>query len=236
MTAKITKMDVFRYFANKLDRTRRRELEAACQSNEQIRRWFQELTPTEEELQRQPRPQGRLDPQTYRNLAASAYLGVERDERAERVRQWLEWIRNGVTAVKSAIASLHEIVPSELLEGVRGTLLYREPVPQTLSCDPHTFSVPPQEVPRIYPDYGSGRLIIRQALASVPSGAVEVRVVRRRGEEEIETFPPKRIPLERAEPPKGEPYWYAEVPLKMLIDEFRPGDDIIYCVEAAPNA
>jgi hypothetical protein len=235
MNPKITKKDVFLYFADKLERDRRREVEAAWRSDVRVQRWFEELTPTEEELRQRPRPGVRLDSPAYRDLAAVTYLSVERDERAGLADQWSEWVRNWVTAGKSTLAALGEIVPSELLEGARGALLYREPV-LTVGGDKGTFSVPPPEVPCVHPDYPGGRLIIRQRLEGAPGGVVEVVVVRRRGENEVETLPPVRIQLERAEPPDGAPYWYADVPLRSVLGDFRAGDDFIYCVEAAPGA
>ena len=80
MTVSITKKDVFRYYANDLDRVRRRELEAACRTNAQVRQWFEELAPTEEELERQPLPEVRLDSAALSELAAIVYLSVARDE------------------------------------------------------------------------------------------------------------------------------------------------------------
>jgi hypothetical protein len=235
MSSPITKFDVFLYFADQLSRARRLELEAACKTNAQVRQWFADLTPTDAELEQQPVPAVQIDSPANRDLAASTYLSVERDERAEQVLQWSAWIRTLMTGGKSASGPPCEIVPLELLEG-RSTLLYREPAPLAMAADQDTFSVPPPEVPRIYPDYAGGRLIIRQALERVPGGLVEVIVVRRRGENEVEALPPVRIQLERAEPPEGEAYWYADVPLKSLIGDFRPGDDFIYCVEAALGA
>jgi hypothetical protein len=70
----------------------------------------------------------------------------------------------------------------------------------------------------------------------VPSGRVEVLVVRRRGNGELEALPPALITLERKEPREGAPYWYRDVPLRDVIGEFKNGDDFIYCVEAAPEA
>jgi hypothetical protein len=230
MTARITRNDVVRYFANELDRARRREIESACRSDPEVERWFEELRPSAEEMP--PVPEVRLDAPESRRLAVLTYLSVER----EQVREWEEWIRNLVTAGATTSQPPGEIVPSELLEGAQGTLVYREPVPLNMAGAQDTFSVPPQKVvPFIEPDYVGGRLIIRQRLDRLPRGVVEVIVVRRR-ENEVETLPAVRIELEKTQPPEGEPYWYVEVPLQRLIGEFRPGDDFTYCVEAAPGA
>jgi hypothetical protein len=237
MNAKITKSDVARYFANELDRARRREIESACRFDEQVREWFRELTPTDEELQRQPVAEVRLDVASNRDLAAITYLSVERDERVEQVQSWSEWVRNlrpGAELVHGWLEWMRNL-PSELLQGARGVLVYREPAPQVGLADSVTLSVPPEEVPQIYPDYRNGRLIIRQALDLVPGGEIVVVIVRRRGENEVEKVTSEPIQLERTEPPDRAPYWYADVSLQSLLGDIRPGDDLIYCVQAPPG-
>ena len=57
MNSRITKMDVFLYMADRLGQTRRVELEAACKTNAQVRQWFEELTPREEDLEIDPFPE-----------------------------------------------------------------------------------------------------------------------------------------------------------------------------------
>jgi hypothetical protein len=65
MNPPITKFDVFLYFANQLNRARRLELEAACKTNAQVRQWFAELTPTDEELEHEALLEVASDPAEY---------------------------------------------------------------------------------------------------------------------------------------------------------------------------
>lgn len=225
---RITKKDVFLYFADKLDRARRIELEEATETDERVRRWFQELTPTEEERGRLPMPTIDVDSPEYRKLAAITYLSVEQDERDDLVSQWAAWMRNLATA--SNTPPDNEISPAELLEARSGTLLYREPVPMAMS-DHH---VPQPGIPCIYPDYEADQLIIRQTLDRIPKGVVEVLVLRRRGETEVKSFPPVRLELKRAEQLDGQPFWEKTVSLRSLIGDSQSGDDFFYCLEVAP--
>jgi hypothetical protein len=79
MNSKITKHDVFLYFADQLDRARRMEIEAACATDARVRQWFDELSPTSEELATMPVPEVATDTPEYRRLAVLAHQGVSRD-------------------------------------------------------------------------------------------------------------------------------------------------------------
>lgn len=48
----ITEKDVFLYFANQLNRARRMEIEAAFETDPNVQRWFEELGPTDEDIDR----------------------------------------------------------------------------------------------------------------------------------------------------------------------------------------
>ena len=170
----ITKKDVFLYFANRLDRPRRLELERASQSDPRVRRWFEELRPTEEELLRRPPRTVRLDRPEDGRLAAVAYRSVERDE---EVRRWVGWVRDAAGGAPRAASGevvlrggeplvlapclvgrpFGEVTVRELLHDGEGALLYREPAPLALAADAHAFSAPPVGVPIIHPDYAGGR-------------------------------------------------------------------------------
>jgi hypothetical protein len=157
---------------------------------------------------------------------------------ARKVHPWLEWIRSLAPGCKPASIPPVEIVPGELLEGTLGTLwslLFRKVVPSVCVGGQETFPEPPPDIPCIYPDYENKRLLIRQKKDRVPSGVVEVVLIRRRPGAEAERLPGVKIKLEHTVPPQGEAYWYADVPLDELIKDFGPDDDLIYFVEAAPG-
>ena len=65
MNSPITKFDVFLYFADQLEPLDALEFETACETNDQVRQWFAELTPTDEELEHQalPKAMGKRPPQ-----------------------------------------------------------------------------------------------------------------------------------------------------------------------------
>jgi hypothetical protein len=236
MLDKITKTDVFLYFANKLDRARRRELESACRSDEQVRRWFDELTPTEEEIERMPLPAVRLDSPEVRRLAVIAYLSVERDEYAEDViLDFTRRVRDRGESGGESRPTPDEIAPLQLFQGSHGSLLARKPVPRTLAGGNPTVSVAPTDVPWIEPDYDNGRLLIRQQLDPDSDGKVRVLIVRTRKDSGVETVFENTLQLRYIEPRDGAPYWSEDVDLKSLIGDFHPDDDFIYCVEAVPG-
>jgi hypothetical protein len=233
MPSEFTKKDVFLYFADKLDPARRRQIESARQTDERVRRWFEELSP-KGEGKPQPAAVVRLDAAEYRDLAAIAYLSVERDE-LDSV--WGDWFRDLGRTEGPIPAPPVTVVPRELFEAGEGTLLYRDPAPATLSGDTHRFSFPSLPVPCIHPDYGQKRLTIQQELDRVPGGLVEVIVVRRLGDDKFERVSaPLRLQLQRVVPPGGEPYWYGRVSLNSLIPDLQPKTDYIYCVQAVPGA
>lgn len=90
MNSKITKFDVFLYFADQLDRARRLELEAACATNTQVRQWFDDLTPTQAELDAAPVPTIATDTPEYRRIAAQTYLSMSRESEPD---MWEEFAR-----------------------------------------------------------------------------------------------------------------------------------------------
>jgi hypothetical protein len=235
--AKITKKDVFLCVANRLGRARRRELESARESDEQVRKWFEELTPSAEELAGMPRTTARPDPAESRRLSVMAFLSVERDEHSDEMI--LDFTRRARDRGESGAApsvSPGGIAPLQLYRGTHGSLLYRKPAPRRLAAGNTVPSVPPVAVPWIEPDYDSGRLLIRQQLDEGSDGRVKLVVVRTGAETGVETVVERALQLRRVEPREGDPYWSEYVDLKSLIGDFHPGDDFIYCVEAAPGA
>ena len=84
MSEKVTKGDVLLYFADKLVRTRRIELEQACESDPEVKKWFDELMPTDEEINQMPLSDP-PDPNSEesRRIAAITYESIQREKEKE---------------------------------------------------------------------------------------------------------------------------------------------------------
>jgi hypothetical protein len=215
MNSHISKFDVFLYFANQLNRTRRRELEVACEKDDQVRKWFDELTPTEDELGNVP------DDDLVANEIDCGDAGIAGS-------LWANYAR--AIAAGHYAAPPADVIPSGKVFVVdAGSLLYATPVPALGNAN--TPSVTPLEIPCVFADYAKDRLTIRQTLDAVPTGVVQLVVLRRIGPNQVETLYSQPIKLERTSRPGNGDYWYSEVALSS-IGQINAGDDLIYCVDS----
>jgi len=221
------------YFADELDRERRRAVESACRSDPQVRHWFAELTPTDEDLDDEPLPEVRVDTPEYRSLAAAAYLSVERDEEgwaalAGRFRQG--------ESPAGAAAVVFRMPEKATQSGGRGQVAYREAWPRTLAAGHRPRAMQPAgEIPSIRPDYARGRLTIRQWASAVPRGVVHVFAAKLVGTGQAERYQPLRVELLAGQRPDGGAYWYGEIALASLVPDAQPGDDLVFYAEPAPE-
>ena len=221
MKSRITKYDVFRYMANQLTRSRRQELEAACNTDAQVRRWFEELTPRKEELvdnsasgvsqlrdvQRLPRPGRHARLTTTPRLPAwtPGILAADRRGRLPRnMPTAIEW-----TALSPAhLHTSHESVGKDATKTKAKPASKEEPLP-----------TPPFTCVR------DETLISAQNEQDVPFGLVRVFVL-----EEGKPTRTKIIVLEHSAPEK---LWRLELPLHDFFEGDVPdGEPEYYLVPA----
>jgi hypothetical protein len=94
----------------------------------------------------------------------------------------------------------------------------------------NTPTVTPLEIPCVFADYANDRLLIRQTLDAVPTGEVQLVVLRRIGPNQVETLYSQPIKLERTSRPGNGDYWHSELALSSICQR-KAGDDLIYCVD-----
>ena len=82
MNAEITKLEVFLYYAEELNRTRRRQIEEAARNDPKVQRWLAELAPTDEDLADEPVPD--LSSSDFRQAGITAMVNaLQEDEETE---------------------------------------------------------------------------------------------------------------------------------------------------------
>jgi hypothetical protein len=128
-----------------------------------------------------------------------------------------------------------DIIPSEKLFATdSGALLYATTV--LAAADDNAPSATPLEIPCVFADYAKDRLTIRQPLESVPTGVVQLVVLRRfPSSNQADILYSQRLELERTSRPGKGAYWYGEVSLSS-IGQINAGDDLIYCVDPERNS
>jgi hypothetical protein len=228
MNPKFSKKDVVLYFADKLDRARRREIEMACKTDAQIRRWFAELTPTDVELEHEPAALVAAETPKYRQIAARTYESVEGDDEVATVARLFD-----PTPEAMDLTECGSVIPAEELfrsKGGRMALCAR--IPRTIAGDVRPPAITPVEIPCIQPDFVNDRLTIRQwATDDLASGMISVFAAKIIAPGQVERFGPARVEMTKGKRKDGTAYWHKEISIRSLAPNLGPDDEVVFYVE-----
>lgn len=224
MTAAFTKKDVFLYFADRLPPARRSELERAVEFDQAIQQWFDELAPSEDDVDLPAPPFPSPHSPAVRRAAALAFSDLDTNDRVEPILAW----------VKSGSGPVPDFGPDpDAILAHGGRLVAREALP--VAADGAPPPMPVQLCPFVGADVPNNWVTVRQPVDAVPGRRVDVLAVRVRETGDAERFSLEGVPLTEEQSLDG-PYLYAGFPLTDLIPDgdAKAGDVYVYAVEPSP--
>jgi hypothetical protein len=216
MKPKITRKDVFLYFAGQLSDDQRRAVEEACETSPEVRMWYNNLARTEDRSVRTPKID--LTNPRMARLAAIAFGIVRQDE---EFAAWQAWASKPSPTLPGS-----DPEPDRLLVAPGG-MVYRNEVPTGMSFDSRSPKSLPVTCPCVESDYARRYLIVCQPLDTLPDGRVDITAVRLRPDGETVTYRLESWQLEQADT-----CWYDYIPLmSVLSDGWTAGDTFVYVVQ-----